>query len=496
MDWSTLLPEEKIDEALAPGSESEVSDEPKDARAVQLLRMCEDAGVATFRSESDGGIYARFPNSGRFELAPLGSERFKSWLVSKYFTATNREARSNDLAGCLLLLQAGAWREPPRKLHVRIAGVDGKVYIDLCDEAHNVIEIDSDGWRVATGDDVWFLRSPSMLPLPEPQAGGSLAKLAPFVNCDEIDFVMLCGWLLSALNPSGPFPILGISSEQGSGKSTLTTLLSLLIDPSSAPRLSMPRSSDDLFVAAGNRHLLAIDNVTKLSESFSNDLCMLSTGAGISKRRLYTDNESATFTAKKPLVLNGIALNISRLDLLDRIYQVKLRSLKKRVLESELYRRFEEIRPRLLGALCSAVSAALRHADYTPVEALPRMADAACFVLRAEKGGGLPWKPGLFAEVVRRHEARKVEEAIAEDHVAQRLLEIGEGDGWSGTTRELLSLVLLGAEDGEKRFLPSTAKGLGRKLAELEPALRTSGLRIERRRTKRGWWVTLAENAG
>lgn len=449
-----------------------------------------------FRAEGGSGLFVRFKSGDRHEIASLESESFRARLTRAFHQRERRAPSASALSECALLLAAGAWQEEPKRLNVRVAGYEGRVYIDLCDEARRVVEIDSDGWRVVQSpDDPWFLRSPSMLPLPVPQRGGSLLDLRPFVNCDDDDFTMLSAWMLAALNPSGPYPVLAVSAEQGAGKSTLATVLSLLIDPSSAPRLNMFRTSDDLYAAAGGRWLLAFDNITKIGEEAANDLCRISTGGGLAKRKLYTNNEDVTLTAKRPVILNGISLSVGRLDLLDRTYQIRLWPLKERMLESELYTRFEALRPKLLGALCRGVSAALRQADYIPSEKLPRMADAAAFVLRAERGGGLPWPLGTYAEVMKRHEDRKIEEALGEDHVAQRLMELGQGGGWDGSMRELLSLVLIGAEEGEKRFLPSTAKGLGRRLAELEPALRASGIRIERRRTKTGWWVALAEVA-
>ena len=49
--------------------------------------------------------------------------------------------------------------------------------------------------------------------------------LREFVNTSDEDFVLLSGWLLASLAPDITYPILAISSEQGSGKTTLTNLL-------------------------------------------------------------------------------------------------------------------------------------------------------------------------------------------------------------------------------------------------------------------------------
>lgn len=491
MDWETLLPEERIEEVFTPQEEEGGPPEKaKDTGAVQLYKLAKDQGVVTFRAESGAGIFVRYPNNGRHEIAPLASERFRSWLVMRYFMAVGREARTTEQTGVLSLLQAEAWNEPPKKLHVRLAGASGKVYLDLADEGHRAVVIDRNGWTVTSSYDVWFLRSPAMLPLPEPEPGGSLADLKPFINCEEEDLAMITAWLVASMNPAGPFPVLAVSAEQGSGKSTLTTLLKQIIDPDSAPRLGMFKGADDLFATAASRWVLAYDNIGRLTEEDSNHLCRLATGGGLSKRQLYSDNEAVSISAMRPVILNGISLTIGRMDLLDRSYPVRLLPIKTRMLESEYYCRLDELRPRLLGALCTAVSSALREEDYTP-EGLSRMADAGAFVLRAERGGGLPWGRGYFAKVLRSREEGKLEEAMADDSVAQKILTLADCGGWTGSMRGLLASILESVEPEERKFLPSTPRGLGRRLDEIAPLLRSAGVRMEKRRTKYGWMVTL-----
>lgn len=483
-----------MEEVFTPKEGEEVSPEKaNDTGAVQLYKLAKDLEVVTFRAENGAGIFTRYPNCGRFEIAPLGSERFKAWLVSKYFLAAGREARTSELTGASSLLMAEAWSEPPRKLHVRLAGARGKVYLDLADEDHRVVVIDKDGWTVTSNCDVWFLRSPAMLPLPEPEPGGSLADLEPFINCEGEDLAMIIAWLVAAMNPAGPFPVLAVSAEQGSGKSTLTTLLKQIIDPDVSPRLGMFKGADDLFATAASRWVLAYDNIGRLTEEDANHLCRLATGGGLAKRQLYSDNEAVSISAMRPVILNGISLTIGRMDLLDRSYPVRLLPIQKRMLESDYERRLHELRPRLLGALCTAVSAAIREEHYTP-EGLTRMADAGAFVLRAERGGGLPWGRGYFAKVLKSKEEGKLEEALADDSVAQKVLTMADSGGWTGSMRELLASILSSVEQEERKFLPSTPRGLGRRLEEIAPLLRSAGVRMEKRRSKNGWIVTLGMN--
>jgi hypothetical protein len=69
---------------------------------------------------------------------------------------------------------------------------------------------------------VRFRRAAGMLPLPIPQRGGSLEALGPFLNvADRSGFVLAVAWLLAALRPGGPYPLLAVSGEHGSSQDLL-----------------------------------------------------------------------------------------------------------------------------------------------------------------------------------------------------------------------------------------------------------------------------------
>jgi hypothetical protein len=102
-----------------------------------------------------------------------------------------------------------------------------------------------------------------MLPLPIPQRGGSIEALAAFLNLPGPDeFVLVVAWLLAALQPRRPYPLLAIAGEQGSAKTVVTKIL--LIDPNVAPTRAPSREERDLMIAANNGHILAFDNLSSL----------------------------------------------------------------------------------------------------------------------------------------------------------------------------------------------------------------------------------------
>jgi hypothetical protein len=195
------------------------------------------------------------------------------------------------------------------------------------------------------------------------------------------------------------------------------------------------------------------------------------------------------------VVLNGIELNISRLDLLDRAVVLNLLPPTTRKLERKIFASFDAKRPFILGALLDAISAALRESDYEP-SGLPRMADAAAVVMRAERGGGLPWVVGTYRSALERAETGKRERAIEQDATAAMVVRLAEGGGWKGLLKELRTYVNNSVEADERRFLPQTAASFGRKLSEIAPLLRADGIFITKKKTNAGYELSISHRSG
>ena len=76
--------------------------------------------------------------------------------------------------------------------------------------------------------------------------------------------MLVVAWALAVLRDRGPYPMIVLSGEQGSAKSTFSAILRSLLDPNTAPLRALPREDRDLFIAASNGHVLAFDNVSGL----------------------------------------------------------------------------------------------------------------------------------------------------------------------------------------------------------------------------------------
>src|SRR5262245_29885601 len=174
-----------------------------------------------------GTAFADLMVDGHRETWPIRSKRFRGWLRRRYYEATGGAPSGHGISSELDLLEARAqFDAPERCVHVRIAEHEGHIYVDLADEHWRAIEIGSDGWRVNKFPPVRFRRPAGMLPLPVPERGGLIEDLLPFLNLsNRNDFVVVVAWLLAALRPGGPYPLLAISGEQGSAKTVLCKML-------------------------------------------------------------------------------------------------------------------------------------------------------------------------------------------------------------------------------------------------------------------------------
>src|SRR5262249_46835016 len=274
---------------------------------------------------------------------------------------------------------------------LRVAGHAGRSYIDLGDPDWRAIEIDEDGWRVIDDPPVRFRRPAGMRALPEPTRGGDISTLRSLVNVkDDNDFVLLVCGLLAAMRDRGPYPVLAISGEQGTAKSTLVAILRALIDPNMSPLRALPREDRELFIQANNGWLLAFDNVSGLPAWTSDSLCRLSTGGGFAVRQLHTDLDEILFDARRPIVLNGIGDMMCRADLADRSIFITLQPIPEaeRRAEDELWEHIHRELPGILGVLCDAISHGLRYRDLVKLKRLPRLAAEGGLRQRGGSRGG------------------------------------------------------------------------------------------------------------
>jgi len=456
--------------------------------ATQANILIDLASAAELFHTPDSTGYADLIIDDHRETWPLRSKGFKRWLAQRYYKETGGAPNSEAMQSALGLIEARAhFESPEHKIHIRVAGFDNKIYIDLADDKWQAIEIDTDGWRVITNPPVRFRRAAGMLPLVIPQSGGSIEALHDFLNVQhDDDFVLVVAWLLAALRDHGPYPPLVLAGEQGTAKSTFCAIIRALFDPSTTPLRALPREDRDLFVAASNGHLLAFDNVSGLPAWISDTLCRLATGGGFAVRQLYTDQDEVLFDATRPIILNGIEDIVTRPDLADRAIFLILQPIpdEKRKSEKELWQEFEEKRPYIIGALLDAVVHGLKMLPSTRLEKSPRMADFALWGAACE---GALWEKDTFINAYTGNRDEAIESVTDADPVASAVRTLmAERTHWTGTATTLLGVLvdIVGETIRKSKTWPDTPKVLSGRLRRAAPFLRKLRIWIEFERDK------------
>jgi len=452
-------------------------------QAVELARGCCELWHSVGNGPPQG--YASFKKDDHLEHVELRTTAGRLWLSGMVYRELGDALSKADLDGALDNLEAAAIHDGLRRaVHVRVADLGDRIFLDLADDEWRVVEITAKGFRVIPGSaaPIRFRRPNGTEALPLPLTGGSLNDLSQFLHTDHHGLALVAAWLEGAYTDRGPTPVLSLGGGQGSAKSTATRVIQRLVDPRGGALRSAPRKDEDLAIAARNSWVLSFDNLSRIGMDLSDGFCRLATGAAFATRQLYTNSEECIFAARRPVILNSIVDVVGRPDLLERTVIVQLQKISEedRLEENVFWARFEEARPRLLGAALAALSGALARWDDLRPARMPRMADF--YRLALAVGEQLPGGMATFEAAWNEMQETAVQSALEASPIGESLLKILEArSGWRAPAAELLRELntsrALGSRDHDS--WPQTPQGLVHALRRLTPSLEAVGWIVE-----------------
>jgi hypothetical protein len=473
-------------QALAALAQAQAEHEKNMTQVEKLLKCVEDD--ATLFHAPDGTAYANASSGSTVENLKVESAAFTRWISGRFYLATAGSApSSNALTDARQVITAKALYEgEERQVWRRVARSEyGSIFIDLGRPDWSAIRVDSDGWSIYGADTVpvEFIRGQHTGALPIPSTdGGNVSLLKHLINVEDDEaFKLILAWLIQALKPEGPYPVLDIQGEQGSAKSGTTRILYSLVDPSTEPDplRDRPRDEHSLAVAARNNWCLAYDNLSHVSEWLSDAFCRLSTGGAFGTRKYYSDNEETLLSAKRPVILNSITGVITRPDLQDRAIVVEAPYIEdeNRRSEEDIKAALAEVGPLIFAGLLDGLVATMK-APARRDKGGPRMID---FIRWATPALDYLSYPGL-EDAYRNMRADVNAVAIEFDAVASALIRfMADRDEWEGTTSDLLR-ELEGKVDifiqHNKSTWPQGSKAFGWWIKKSAPVLRAVGLQI------------------
>ncbi len=454
---------------------------------------CEDLFLDQF-----GAPYAAVRIGEHFETLPLKDSRFRNWLCRIYYTEENNVLNSESISNVLNVLKAKAEFEgSARNLSLRVTSTTEEpftIYYDLANKDWRVVKVTPDGWTVEYCP-IIFRRYKSQQPQLYPSREYSPDVFDRFMDLmnikDEDDKILVKGYLISLFYPDIPKPILILMAEQGSAKTTEQELEKMTVDPSSTLTLTFPRDINELVQKLSHNYIAYFDNVSKLQDWVSDQLCRAATGSGFSKRELYTDDEDVIYNFIRCIGINGINIGGLKPDLLDRsiIRKREPISKEKRRKKQDIHAEYESIRPQLLGYIFDVLAKILqvKSKGGIKIDGLPRMADFAEIGEIACRCMG--YDDNRFLNAYYKNIQLQVDEAIAANLVSNAIIKFMEDKSeWTGTATELLTGLQEAATELKinvnAKAWPKGANVLSGRLNEVKTNLREIGIIIDNEAAK------------
>lgn len=462
-----------------------------DSTATQLVRLAEQH--YRFAQADDGRTFA-VPFDGASIAKPLDGNRqsLRAELASLFFTTTSTVPNKSALADALAVLDGKAAMGERESLHLRTGHTDGRIVVDLGDVAGRCVVIDSTGWTVADTPPIVFRRTELTAALPVPVVGGDIDSLRQLLNATDDAWPLLVGWLVAVLFDV-PRPLLFLTGEQGTGKTTAARNIAQLVDPSPAPTRAAPRDLDAWVTAAAGSQVVALDNLSTVPDWLSDALCRAATGEGMVKRALYTDDGLAVLSFRRAIILTSIDAGALRGDLGERLVPVELEriTVEHRRTDADLAADFTRLHPEVLGALFTLTSQVLAALDHVIVADLPRMADFGRILAALDNATG--WRS---LDLYRAAAEQVAADVVQGDALAMAVIELvgASVEGrWHGTPTELHRALDRYRHDASA--WPKSSKALSGQLTRLGPALRSQGVTLTKQRTNTQRILTLSDSA-
>lgn len=462
---------EKLTAVKSSESEKTLAD-----KIVPLLRQsCE------LTHNPDGRGVAIINDNGKRQVWYIDSAGFQDWVRAKIYSEIGSAPSESTLATILGTLSAiGKFDGQEVNVNIRCAKHGDSYFIDLCNEAWQVVQISQNGWQVLDQSPVYFTRNSNLRPLPTPERDGEISALWLHLNIPENRRLQLLAWILDAYRPDTPFPVLELTGEQGSSKSWTQRRIRDLVDPNKVALRGRPKSVEDVYVAASNNWMVSFENLSHLTPEQQDALCTLATGSGFATRQLYTNGEEFVLETKRPVVLNGINTVASQPDLIERTISIDLPTISSEARSDEqtLQVAWNNEYPRIFGAILTLFSQTLAALPNTRITEKFRMADYQ--LLGEAMASAMGESLGSFSKKYEVSVTEGVERGLESYGVANalRVFMSTQGSGWEGTVLKLY-VELLQIPGADRSNWPRSARGLAGQLKRITPAFRSQGLLIK-----------------
>jgi len=486
--------------------ESEINNdndkEEKQTPTQKLLRFAESNIIRTVRSfNSHSSVYGIIKINGHYRVLFLDSTECRQWLISAYLDYSGnvhgKDLYKNVLG--VIIAKSITNQIPLEKIHTRICFVNDEIFYNLCNDDYEIVKISKDGYSIIQNslDNPLFRRKSSPLPQVKPQKNkkkhkNPLNELAELLKISIENRQLFIIHVVSFFFEKIPIPIMIQQGEAGSAKSTITSTVKKIVDPSPENRNSMPETIDDANIHFFNRYLTNFDNISFIDVAMSDNLCKAITGHTHNKRELWTDDGEVILTIKARIILNGVTLNVDQTDLISRsiFYESKHIPESEQLTEETLHQRIDELLPYVLDQIFTTLSKTLR--NYKSIESeineKQRMAD---FTVIGECiSRELGYDKFSFVKSYKNNLSLHSFNAVESYPIINIILDIAkeQGNDFEISVYDLYKKITIHAYDNSINIkskyskFPQNEKAVSNQITRLQSAFRSSGYEITSRR--------------
>ncbi|MGA9843584.1 MAG: hypothetical protein WBQ25_14830, partial [Nitrososphaeraceae archaeon] len=320
----------------------------EDIVANEMVRLAESNGDIFFK-DTGGVPYSIIHIVDHVEVVSMDSKKFAYHLRGLLKCNRNKRVISNDsLEKAIETLKTDAILEGRTiTLHLRVAWKEKNevIYYDQTDESWTCIAIERDigTWRLLqngslTDYPIAELRNPNSKLTEQPilfTRYGQRPQVLPDHNypqdimqqfidkCTNIkdpkDQLLFRSYIITLFIPDIAHVILLLKGVKGAAKSLLETEVKRIADPSEIELFILNKKRNDFIINLAHNYYNAYDNVRKIPQWLSNDICAATTGAGFSMPTA----EETYLKFKRCFALSSIGASLTEDDALERCLSIK-----------------------------------------------------------------------------------------------------------------------------------------------------------------------------
>jgi len=484
------------------------------------MEVAEEKIEILFKDQYGEGHVRAIVNNDHLEIIPINSNKFTRFISKSFYENHGHILSKETINGVVQILQAKAeFGETRYDLFLKVARYNEDLYYDLTNDKHQVIRLFLNKekgigeWEILDTTPVPLFRRYNQIPqdLPSFSIPSKLNRdsssnensisarafdnpldmfLTNLTNIkNKNDRVLVKVSLISYFVPDIPHIIMLIHGSKGSAKSTFQLMMKSIVEPAKPSLLTLHNRSDEFIQQLAHNYLPTYDNIKYVPKWLSDEVCKAVTGAGQTKRVLYTNDDDKIFEYKHCFIFNGINLAFSEPDVLDRSIIIKLEEIddKNRKTEEDILREFNNLKPRLLKVIFDTLAKAMAIKEDVKDRLkrsgkLPRMSDYAVWCESISQSLGN--KEGQFLDAYYDNLSLQNDEVIESSLVAKVMIQFMEDKAeWKGSTTDLHSTLTSALSDTDERAVrsrswPNSANSLSRKINELSSTLKKRAIEI------------------